>query len=113
MSFLKAIYAKWIKPLWTAVTKVIEKGVDLLSTLVAKIVSWHQNKLATDPRYAVALVTLGGAIGRILLPIQWVIGFFGDLIREIFTTVSQPSSGRELEAWDDEEDYISKTARFS
>ena len=113
MSFLKALYTKWIKPLWTAVTKVVEKGVDKLATRVAKIVAWHQNKLATDPRYAVALVTLGGAIGRILLPIQWVIGFFGDLIREIFTTVTQPSTSRELEAWDDEQDYTFKNARFN
>jgi hypothetical protein len=112
MSFLKAIYAKWVKPLWTAVTKVLDKALKIVTELVTKVIAWHQLKLATDPRYAVALVTLGGAVGRILLPIQWVIGFFGDLIREIFSTRHSQSSQLEIESWD-EEDYAFKNARFN
>jgi hypothetical protein len=113
MSFLKAIYAKWVKPLWTVVTKMLDKALKIVTELVTKVVAWHQLKLATDPRYAVALVTLGGAVGRILLPLQWVIGFFGDLIREIFTKVAEPRSSQELEAWGDEEDYTFRNARFN
>lgn len=102
MSFLTALYTKWVKPLWTAVTRIAATVIQLIANLFTKVAAWHQHKLATDPRYAVALVTLGGAIGRIVLPIQWVIGFIGDLMREIFRKIDVRT--QHTRVWDPEED---------
>lgn len=106
MSFLKSIYKKWVTPLWLAVTRAVSRVTGLFARIVGRVLSWHEHKLATDPRYAVALVTLGGALGRILLPIQWVIGFVGDLIREMFKLI-EPRPAY-VGGWDDDDEFDSR-----